>query len=190
MSYRDKKIILAIGIIILFVVMICFVRPVLTAQFEAYMEAEEDKQTGSVEVQDETEQSETVEVQEETKQSETAEVQDEENQSGDGTRQEESESSKNVQQAVDRPYRFRNRKLLLDHYEKHGIEMGFDSAQGYEKAAAAVAQNPDALHKIEAEDGDDVYYLQATNEFVIVSTDGYIRTYFKPNSGIKYFNRQ
>ena len=37
---------------------------------------------------------------------------------------------------------------------------------------------------------DNVYYLESTNEFVIVSTDGYIRTYFKPNDGIDYFNRQ
>ncbi len=85
---------------------------------------------------------------------------------------------------------FRNQKLLNEHYEKHGKDMGFDSAKEYEKAAAAVPVNPDALHKTEAEDGDDVYYLKATNEFVIVSTDGYIRTYFKPDSGIKYFNKQ
>ncbi|MBO4266547.1 MAG: hypothetical protein J5910_05085 [Lachnospiraceae bacterium] len=85
---------------------------------------------------------------------------------------------------------FRNARLLNDHYEKHGKEMGFASAEEYEKAAAAVALDPGALHKTEAEDGDDVYYLKATNEFVIVSTDGYIRTYFKPDSGIKYFNRQ
>ena len=85
---------------------------------------------------------------------------------------------------------FRNARLLNDHYEKHGKEMGFASAEEYEKAAAAVALDPGALHKTEAEDGDDVYYLKATNEFVIVSTDGYIRTYFKPDSGIKYFNKQ
>ena len=48
----------------------------------------------------------------------------------------------------------------------------------------------EVLHKIEAEDGDDVYYLESTNEFVIVSTDGYIRTYFKPEDGIEYYNRQ
>ena len=87
-------------------------------------------------------------------------------------------------------YRFRSSKHLSDHYEKHGIDMGFDSAEEYERAAAAVVQNPDALHKTEAEDGDDVYYLEATNEFVIVSRDGYIRTYFKPDSGIRYYNRQ
>ncbi len=68
--------------------------------------------------------------------------------------------------------------------------MGFDSAKAYEAAANQVIQNPDVLHKLEAEDGDDVYYLEATNEFVVVSTDGYIRTYFNPDSGIDYFNRQ
>ena len=85
---------------------------------------------------------------------------------------------------------FRSKKLLNQHYEKHGIEMGFASAQEYEEAAAAVVANPDALHKTEKEDGDDVYYLESTNEFVIVSTDGYLRTYFLPSGGIKYYNKQ
>ena len=87
-------------------------------------------------------------------------------------------------------YRFRNKSLKNDHYEKHGIEMGFDSADAYEAAANAVVHNPDALHKTEAEDGDDVYYVEATNEFVVVSTDGYIRTYFLPSSGKRYYDRQ
>ncbi len=85
---------------------------------------------------------------------------------------------------------FRSNKLLKQHYEKHGIEMGFDSAEEYEKAAAAVVSDPRALHKTEAEDGDDVYYIEETNEFVIVSVDGYIRTYFNPNDGLAYYNRQ
>lgn len=87
-------------------------------------------------------------------------------------------------------YTFRSEKLLLSHYEKHGIEMGFDSAEAYAAAANQVIHNPESLHKLEAEDGDDVYYLEATNEFVVVSTDGYIRTYFQPDSGIDYYNRQ
>lgn len=85
---------------------------------------------------------------------------------------------------------FRNAKMLDEHFQKHGIEMGFSSAEEYQAAAAAVVNNPDSLHKLEAEDGDDVYYLESTNEFVIVSTDGYIRTYFKPDAGIDYYNRQ
>ncbi|MGN0367261.1 MAG: hypothetical protein ACI4EK_00635 [Wujia sp.] len=85
---------------------------------------------------------------------------------------------------------FRNADLRNEHYQKHGVEMGFSSASDYEAAAVHVVQNSDSLHKLEAEDGDDVYYLERTNEFVIVSTDGYIRTYFKPHDGIDYFNRQ
>ncbi len=86
--------------------------------------------------------------------------------------------------------RFRNDDLLNSHYKKHGIEMGFSSASEYETAARKVVENSNSLHKIESEDGDDVYYLESTNEFVIVSTDGYIRTYFYPDEGIEYFNRQ
>lgn len=87
-------------------------------------------------------------------------------------------------------YEFRNDSLLDSHYEKHGIEMGFDSAEEYEAAANAVIADEDVLHKYEAEDGDSVYYLEETNEFVVVSTDGYLRTYFEPSGGIDYYNRQ
>ena len=89
-----------------------------------------------------------------------------------------------------RPITFRNESLLKEHFEKHGKEMGFTDAKAYEQAAAAVVTNLLALHKLEAEDNDDVYYLESTNEFVIVSTDGYIRTYFKPDKGKVYFDQQ
>lgn len=85
---------------------------------------------------------------------------------------------------------FRNESLLREHFDKHGKEMGFPDAQSYEQAAAAVVANPLSLHKLEAKDNDDVYYLESTNEFVIVSTDGYIRTYFKPDKGKAYFDQQ
>ncbi|WP_302317533.1 hypothetical protein [Holdemanella biformis] len=87
-------------------------------------------------------------------------------------------------------YHFRNRDLLESHYEKHGKEMGFSSSKEYEMSASDVVNNPESLHKTEKEDGDDVYYKENTNEFVVVSTDGYIRTYFNPDSGKKYFDRQ
>lgn len=87
-------------------------------------------------------------------------------------------------------YRFRNNNLLSQHYDKHGKDMGFKSKEDYEKAASDVINNPNALHKTEKEDGDYVYYVEATNEFVILSTDGYIRTYFLPDAGIKYYNKQ
>lgn len=87
-------------------------------------------------------------------------------------------------------YSFRNEELLQSHYEKHGVEMGFASAEEYEEAANKVVSNPDVLYKLETEDNDHVYYLEETNEFVVISTDGYIRTYFLPDRGIDYFNAQ
>lgn len=87
-------------------------------------------------------------------------------------------------------YYFRNDNLLEQHYEKHGIEMGFDSMEEYEEAACAVIYHPDVLTKTEKEDGDYVYYVEDTNEFVVLSQDGYIRTYFNPSAGIEYYNRQ
>jgi len=87
-------------------------------------------------------------------------------------------------------YTFRYDDLLQSHYKKHGIEMGFDSAEAYLAAANAVIANPEALTKTEKEDGDMVYYVERTNEFVVLSTDGYIRTYFCPDSGKGYFDRQ
>ena len=91
-------------------------------------------------------------------------------------------------------YHFRSQKLLNQHFEKHGAEFkddfGYKTAAEYEKGASDVINDPDALFKHEAEDGDEVYYLEDSNEFVILSTDGYIRTYFRPSGGKKYFDKQ
>lgn len=87
-------------------------------------------------------------------------------------------------------YSFRKAQYLQEHFERHGAEFGYASAEEYLAGANRVVASPEALHKLEAEDGDDVYYLESTNEFVIVSTDGYLRTYFKPDDGKEYFDRQ
>ena len=87
-------------------------------------------------------------------------------------------------------YWFRTKAQRDQHYEKHGKEMGFDSAEAYLMAANEVVKDPSSLHKIEKEDGDDVYYREADNAFVIVSTDGYIRTFFYPSGGKAYYDRQ
>ncbi len=87
-------------------------------------------------------------------------------------------------------YTFANDGLLVEHFEKHGQEFGYATKEEYLQGANEVINNPSSLHKYEAEDGDDCYYLQSTNEFVVVSPDGTIRTYFKPDDGVAYFNRQ
>lgn len=91
-------------------------------------------------------------------------------------------------------YSFRTKKQLEQHFEKHGSEFDgdfdYETAEEYENGANDVINNPDALYKTEKEDGDGVYYIESTNEFVVLSTDGYIRTYFRPKDKIDYFNRQ
>ncbi len=104
--------------------------------------------------------------------------------------EDELEDEKTTEEITEEEYTFRNNNRRDEHYEKHGKYMGFDDAEEYEEAASDVVNNPESLHKTEKEDGDDVYYLKDSNEFVIVSPDGYIRTYFNPDDGIAYYNRQ
>lgn len=85
-------------------------------------------------------------------------------------------------------YRFRKAEYLTEHFQKHGAEFPYATEEEYLLGANNVIQNPSALHKLEAEDGDDVYYVESTREFVVVSTDGYIRTYFLTD--LDYYNRQ
>lgn len=87
-------------------------------------------------------------------------------------------------------YTFRNAEFLQEHFDKHGDEFDYATAEEYQAGASRVINDEDVLHKLEKEDGDDIYYLESTNELVIVSTDGYIRTYFKPDGGKKYFEKQ
>ena len=86
-------------------------------------------------------------------------------------------------------YIFRYERYLQEHYEKHGIEMGYATKEAYLAGANAVINNPNALHKLEAEDQDHIYFIEATNEIVFLSQDGYIRTYFIC-SGKNYYDRQ
>lgn len=104
------------------------------------------------------------------------------------TKSKKNQTEKKEEETVE--YYFRNEKLLNQHFQKHGGEFSYSTAEEYEAGANRVIKAKNALHKKEREDNDDVYYLQETNEFVIVSTDGYIRTYFKPSGGINYYNRQ
>lgn len=83
---------------------------------------------------------------------------------------------------------FRTEGKLQQHFEKHGQEAGCATAEEYLAAANAVVANPAALHKLQAEDGDDLYFLESTGEFVVVSPAGYIRTYYLTDRD--YFERQ
>ena len=87
-------------------------------------------------------------------------------------------------------YTFISNDNLIEHFEKHGSEMNYSNVEDYLQGANKVISHPRSLHKIEKEDGDYVYYLEETNEIVFVSKDGYIRTFFCPDDGIDYYNKQ
>ena len=98
-------------------------------------------------------------------------------------------STENADTEEEKHYTFRKPSYLTQHFEKHGAEMGYKTEEEYLAGANAVINNPNALHKLEAEDNDHVYYIEATNEIVFLSQDGYIRTYFICN-GKDYYDRQ
>ena len=96
--------------------------------------------------------------------------------------------SKQTSSDVEIKYTFRYPDRLTEHFEKHGVEMGFSDEEEYLRAANAVISNPDALHELEADDNDHVYFVESTGEIVFLSQDGYIRTYFITDKA--YFERQ
>lgn len=161
---------------------------VISIDFEASERVVAEYETeDSVRIEYET--AENVKVDRETEEVVQADYETEE--TGPANEQEENESADyESPRKAKQEYRFRSKQLLAEHYEKHGIYMKYKSPEQYLKGANRVIADEDTLHAVEAEDGDDVYYLERTNEFVVVSTDGYIRTYFCPEDGIEYFHRQ
>ena len=94
---------------------------------------------------------------------------------------------------------FATPQKLSEHFKKHGAEFGFTSESEYLAAAQKFASRQpgsDVLVKIRA-NGDRVIYNVSTNEFAVVTPDGTIRTYFKPDpakhsypTNLDYFNAQ
>ena len=84
---------------------------------------------------------------------------------------------------------FNNDETWESHFEKHKDEFEFSNKEEYLQGANDMLIQSDLLIKKD-DDNDDLYYREITNEFAVVSTDGYLRTYFKPDDGIEYFNRK
>ena len=79
-----------------------------------------------------------------------------------------------------------------EHWEKHGREFPeFHSAADYEQGALRFVTNPPpgTLTK-SRENGDTLYYDPATNTFAVKDRSGEPRTFFRPNSGRAYWDRQ
>ncbi len=85
---------------------------------------------------------------------------------------------------------FRTQRQLEDHYRRHGGELGYRSMDDYVSGANAVISRPGNMSSLQ-NDGDTQYLNPDTCEYVVVSRDQYIRTYFRPNRDcVRYFERQ
>ncbi len=92
---------------------------------------------------------------------------------------------------------FLNDNELNDHFTKHVLVQGDIVGVTNETEYLELADNfcggvrdANTDEYIRSTDGAILRYNRITNEFGIVGSDGFIRTYYKPSAGERYFRRQ
>jgi pyocin large subunit-like protein len=88
---------------------------------------------------------------------------------------------------------FRTRDRLLDHYDKHGAEFKAASPEAYLVLAQTLRAAPpggEVREIVRPTDGVISKFDRRTGAFVAFDADSIIRTFFKPNDGEAYFERQ
>ena len=93
----------------------------------------------------------------------------------------------------DKPLRpFASEQVFQKHYDKHQHEFGEISMQEYLELANTLAVAPvsDDVVQLVRSDGSISKYCFSTNEFVVVTADGKIRTYFKPADKEAYWDEE
>ncbi|MBL8858885.1 MAG: hypothetical protein JNL28_10300 [Planctomycetes bacterium] len=87
---------------------------------------------------------------------------------------------------------FGSTRAFDDHYEKHGAEFGSISQAEYLSLAQALRDAPVGGPILEAvrDDGVISRFDKRSGGFVAFNKNKTIRTFFKPNDGVRYFERQ
>lgn len=87
---------------------------------------------------------------------------------------------------------FRSRRLLEEHYAKHGREFGNISPQEYLLRAQALRDAPAGGPILQAVTPDGIIsrFDRRSGAFGAYNPDRTIRTFFIPNAGERYFHRQ
>ena len=84
---------------------------------------------------------------------------------------------------------FETPESMQKHYVKHGEEYGDISTESYVSLANELVNAPASydVEKIVRSDGSTAIYRFSTNDFLVVTKDGSIRTFFKPKNGKEYW---
>jgi len=87
---------------------------------------------------------------------------------------------------------FRSRRLFEEHYAKHGREFGNISPQEYLARAQALRDAPAGGPILEAVTPDGIIsrFDRRSGAFGAYNPNRTIRTFFIPNAGERYFQRQ
>ena len=87
---------------------------------------------------------------------------------------------------------FRSRKQFDEHFAKHGREFGNISQDEYLRLAQALRDAPKGANILEASKPGGIVtrFDRKSGAFGAYNADRTIRTFFIPNDGERYFNRQ
>jgi pyocin large subunit-like protein len=87
---------------------------------------------------------------------------------------------------------FRDPSHLAEHYQKHGAEFGGISESEYLVRAQTLRDRPTGgtIREAVRRDGVITRFDRGSGEFLAFDPDLTIRTFFRPNDGEAYFDRQ
>jgi hypothetical protein len=87
---------------------------------------------------------------------------------------------------------FRSRERLMEHFRKHGREFRVKKSADYLRLAQLLRDRPRSDDVLEFVRNDAVTckFDRASGAFVAYNSDGTLRTFFRPNDGEAYFERQ
>lgn len=82
--------------------------------------------------------------------------------------------------------------MLEEHFAKHGRAFGPITQQQYLRAAQQLRDSRPGKNVLESKrpDGSGAKFDRRRGWFVEYDSDGTLRTFFIPNDGIRYFERQ
>lgn len=82
-----------------------------------------------------------------------------------------------------------NRNTLLDHFIRHGSQVGTPTKEAYAAHAVTFANTVDRKNCVSFIDrrGSTHKFNKRTNEFAVITKSGVVVTYFKPTDGYQYY---